>query len=383
MELCVPHEDAVIICTYLHVQKNINFDNWEGNVSTLLSSYFLRDLLKYPNTDLHEYMLSDSLRAVVACTNNTPYAIIFNTDLWEWISPIISYIQTQADTLEGSADSILEPFSTDEHCYYASTEETDNVIFQYYDMGSRPLIEENKKSIDNSEITSRFKDAGWFDLIKTKNVTIAGLGGIGSYTAFLLSRLHVNNIILFDDDFVETANMSGQLYGRNMIAQSKVSAVSDFINIMSSYYSIYGSTSRVDRTTDIGTIVFCGFDNMTARKDAFLAWKTLIEGKTLEERKKCLFVDGRLAAEEFQVYAITGDSEYNIGKYEEEALFSDNEADETICSYKQTSYSANMIGCIMVNIFINFVANEVIGAYGREVPYFTTYNGFTMQLELK
>ena len=72
-----------------------------------------------------------------------------------------------------------------------------------------------------------------------------------------------------------------------------------------------------------------------------------------------------------------------INKYSENALFSDAEADETVCSYKQTTYMANMIGSLMVNVFTNFVANEVAGAPIRELPYLTSYDGNSMQLKIE
>lgn len=86
-----------------------------------------------------------------------------------------------------------------------------------------------------------------------------------------------------------------------------------------------------------------------------------------------------MAAEEFQILCIKGDDEYNINRYSNEYLFSDAEADETICSYKQTTFCANMIASYMVNLFVNFCANEV-GAY-RDLPFLTAYNAETMYLK--
>lgn len=74
-----------------------------------------------------------------------------------------------------------------------------------------------------------------------------------------------------------------------------------------------------------------------------------------------------------------GDDEYNINRYNNEFLFSDAEADETICSYKQTTFCANMIASYMVNLFVNFCANEVGGC--RDLPFFTEYNAILMYLK--
>ena len=124
--------------------------------------------------------------------------------------------------------------------------------------------------------------------------------------------------------------------------------------------------------------MICGFDNMSARKTFFYKWFDHIKGKSEAERANCLYIDGRLAAEEFQVLCIKGDDEFNIRRYEKEFLFSDREADETVCSYKQTTFMANMIASVMVNLFVNFVANQCKPLIERDLPFYTTYSAETM-----
>lgn len=85
-----------------------------------------------------------------------------------------------------------------------------------------------------------------------------------------------------------------------------------------------------------------------------------------------------MAAEEYQVFAIQGTDERAMKEYEDKWLFSDEEAEETICSYKQTTFMANMIASTMVNIFVNFVANLCEPIFPREVPFFTSYDASTM-----
>ena len=98
----------------------------------------------------------------------------------------------------------------------------------------------------------------------------------------------------------------------------------------------------------------------------------------IEERGKCLYEDGRLSAEYLQIFCLRGDDTYFIEKYRTEQLFSDSEADGTVCSYKQTSFMANMIASLMTNLFVNFVANECDPLIPRDVPYLTEYTGETM-----
>ena len=63
-----------------------------------------------------------------------------------------------------------------------------------------------------------------------------------------------------------------------------------------------------------------------------------------------------------------------MARYEEEFLFDDSEADETVCSMKQTSYLAAMIGSIITNLFTNWCANLVEPIVPYDLPFFTEYN---------
>lgn len=241
-----------------------------------------------------------------------------------------------------------------------------------------PTIPERNNTVVVSEATSRFSGAIWYDKIQTLPVVLAGVGGIGSYVAFLLGRLNIRFLTIYDDDIVEAANMSGQLYGRSDVSKYKVNAIASFIKEYTELSSIYCYSSRFTEDSAPSKIMICGFDNMQARKTFYNKWKTYVRVLSEEERKECLFIDGRLAAEEYQVLCIKGDDEYSMKRYEEDYLFSDAEADATICSYKQTSFMAHMIASTMVNLFVNFAANLCNPIIDRALPFFTEYNGETM-----
>ena len=228
--------------------------------------------------------------------------------------------------------------------------------------------------------TSRFSSAVWYDEIQRRTVTLAGLGGIGSYVAFLLSRLDIQNIYLFDPDTVEVGNLSGQLYDDESIGQNKAYATGTLLRKLSHYYrtNCYPENYNTSFATDI---MICGFDNMDARRQFYNSWKR--RATSAPDPSKCLFIDGRLAAENLQVLCIKGDDLYSMERYETEFLFSDEEAEETICSYKQTTFMANMIGSIIVNLFVNFVANEYCEELiKRDLPFYTEYSASSMYFKV-
>ena len=231
-----------------------------------------------------------------------------------------------------------------------------------------------------NELTSRFSGAMWFDKIQEKTIILAGVGGIGSYVGFLLSRMNPKSMFIYDDDIVEAANMSGQLYATEDIGIPKVDALSRTLNKFSMYNSVFAVKDRFTIDSEATDIMICGFDNMEARKIFFEKWRAHVLSKPTEERSHCLFIDGRLAAEELQVFCIRGDSDYHMDKYYNQYMFSDAQADATVCSYKQTTYMANMIGSIIVNLFTNFVANEIVPLI-RELPFLTSYEADTMHFK--
>ena len=241
-----------------------------------------------------------------------------------------------------------------------------------------PIIPENSKTILMNEYTSRFTGAIWYEKIKTMNVILAGLGGIGSYIGFLLSRLHINQLLLYDSDIVEAANISGQMYPTSSIGNYKTTALSNLVREFSEFYKYSTFSQRYTENSMSKPIMICGFDNMEARKVFFSKWLKHVRNSSHPE--ECLFIDGRLAAEEFQILSIQGNDERAIKEYQDRWLFSDDEAEATICSYKQTTFMANIIASMMVNVFVNFVANlsNPAPVIPRDIPFFISYSADTM-----
>lgn len=246
-----------------------------------------------------------------------------------------------------------------------------------------PLIPPNSPTLLIDDSTSRFSGAEWFNEIRKQEVIIAGCGGIGSNAAFQIARMSLNTIMLYDDDRVERANMSGQLFGIDDVGRYKVDAIANMIYRYTSTHHIYSTHHKFEANSQPADVMICGFDNMAARKTFFEAWCRHIKGKSLEDRKKCLFLDGRLSIDTLQVLCIRGDDEYNIKRYSSEFLFSDAEAEETVCSMKQTTYLACMIASFMTNLFTNFVAGQLDPIIPYHLPFFTEYNSQLMMLKLE
>ena len=246
-----------------------------------------------------------------------------------------------------------------------------------------PIAPENQPFLlDEIRVnTSRFSGAMWYGKIQEQTIIVGGQGGISSWFTFLAARMFPRSIYTYDPDRVELVNLAGQLFSMSSIGRYKGSAVASIVSEFSDYRSIFAVNEPYTEECSGASIMVCGFDNMAARKVFYNNWRRSVLSHSDEDKNKCLFIDGRLAAESLQILCITGDSPWDMDRYESEFLFDDAEADETVCSFKQTAFMANMIAGMMINMLVNFCANLVGGC--RTIPFFTQYEADQMLLRLE
>jgi hypothetical protein len=230
----------------------------------------------------------------------------------------------------------------------------------------------------------RFSDAEWFNKVQEKVIVLAGVGGIGSNMAVILAKLNPNAIYIFDNDVVEPFNLAGQFYSNDDIGKPKVEALAASVTKYTNYSSIFALNRMYNPGEElVADIMVCGFDNMRARRNYFSAWKSHVLSLSEERRKDCLFIDGRLTADEFQIFCMTGMDDFYMRDYEQNYLFHDYEAQRETCSYKQTGFLADMIGAFMVNLIVNFCANQVNPRRNMTLPFMTSYRSSMMFLDFK
>ena len=226
--------------------------------------------------------------------------------------------------------------------------------------------------------SSRFKDAPWFPKEET-NVVIGGAGGIGSWLSLLISRAGFFPIV-YDFDILEEHNLAGQLYTK-LDAEAMVPKV-DALKGLCKHFADTDITVMNEKYTKDSMshhYVFSAFDNMQARKDMFSAWCEYVEewkeelaaldDKELSNRPQPIFIDGRLTAEQMQIFCITPD---RIDQYKEH-LFDDSEVEDAPCTMKQTSHSAAMIASHMTGFFSNHMTNNAEKDSVRAVPFLWEY----------
>lgn len=317
------------------------------------------------------------------------------TNILNEVSPF-EEIELQSDngTLEVSTnsrvDSIIADTPTDiEAAAVISTQDTpqeETVEEESREVGEveinnddNLLVEPNSPTILMDQTNARFSGTEWYNKMSDLSIVLAGVGGIGSWTALMLSRLNIKELFLYDPDEVEAVNMSGQFFRESDIGRFKSTSLAVFIQEgYATNINLFSFNSRYDQYSCLEPIMICGFDNMSSREIYFNRWREMVNRTDSEYRKEKLFIDGRLSIDTFQIFCIRGDDEYNIKRYKEEWLFSDEEADATVCSMKQTTFMAAMIGSYIANLVVNFAAGLTDTTLPYDLPFLTEYNSQNM-----
>lgn len=249
-----------------------------------------------------------------------------------------------------------------------------------------PWLSEKEEKEENhdlpllNEANLRFRGAEWF-LPAQQNVTLVGCGGLGSNIAISLCRVMGNkSLYLFDSDTIEPVNLAGQNFGISDIGKEKTATVKEQCeNFNPELNVVINDNFGIDSVTN--NITITGLDNMVTRKLVFSKWQELL--KEGEDNKNKLLIDARLSAEMWQVFCITGDNKKAQEVYEDKWLFSDEEAESEVCSYKQTAFAAQMCASFVTNLYVNFCANlrkDEDDPTRRYLPFFTEYIASQMVL---
>lgn len=229
--------------------------------------------------------------------------------------------------------------------------------------------EQNKKKMETavkerkSIYKHRFSDAPWFEWLKKREAIVLGAGGIGSWVVFALARIGCS-LHVYDMDTIEAHNLGGQMYNMHQVNQNKAEAIAGLAMQFSGNEAEIATYGRFDEEAPIGPIVISCFDNMAGRQLAFQKWSEALASDP-ENAGEYLFIDGRLLAEDYQVYAVTTG---RLDAYKK-TLFEDGEVADAACSFKATTHCSMGIASDMVSVLANHAANRAIGIDVREVPF--------------
>ena len=208
------------------------------------------------------------------------------------------------------------------------------------------------------ESHTRFSSVPWYG--NTRELTIGGLGTIGSWLSLLIARTGDHEILLYDNDTIEKVNYSGQFFSKDQLEKTKVgSAAENLLNFTEiNDFNVHTFNSKFDENTYVSNVTFSCFDNMEARKAMFDAW--------CKNEERELFIDGRMSIESYEVFTVKRGQEERYRK----TLFDDSEVGEQICSLKNTSHTGALIAARMVTAFTNYLANESMELAIRDTSFY-------------
>lgn len=181
-----------------------------------------------------------------------------------------------------------------------------------------------------------------------KPVHVIGVGATGSYITFLLAKMGVKDITVYDPDTVETHNLPNQTFSLAAVGKLKVEALAEQIKKHAAIdlKTVQAKATGAERFRGV---VFVLTDTMESRKaiwDKALKYNLNVD----------LVIETRMAVDGGRVYAVRPAIPKEIAAYEN-TLYPDSEAEESPCTRRAISPTVAVIAGLAVNILVRF-AND-------------------------
>ena len=179
-------------------------------------------------------------------------------------------------------------------------------------------------------------------------IHLIGCGGIGSFTALVLSKMGVQHLHLYDPDAIEEHNLPNQLFRLRDVGRFKVEALQEIIQeFAGAPVEIQLVEVEARRMTGV---VISGVDSMRARK--------AIWARSIRYRAGVLrYLDARMGAEVARIYAVNPTDPDDIRLYEK-TLYADEDAEVLPCTAAAIIYSGFAIASLIGNLVKRLATEE-------------------------
>ena len=188
-----------------------------------------------------------------------------------------------------------------------------------------------------------------------REVHVVGVGATGSYVAYLLAKMGVKNLHVWDFDHVEPHNLPNQVFRLKDDGRLKVDALQEII-AESTGINIVTHNEMVTGVTRLKGIVFLLVDSMDGRREI---WNGALKFKLPVD----LMIETRMAIDNGRVYAIRPSRPADITMWEG-TLYSDAEAEESACTNRSVAPTVSLIASFAVWKLVKFFNGE---DYEREL----------------
>jgi len=199
---------------------------------------------------------------------------------------------------------------------------------------------------------SRFiRNAGLIDQEKLNEITIIGLGSIGSTIVQDVTMMGYRKIHLIDFDTIDEHNLSTTRYSEQGVGQLKIQQAETECKCLNYNVIIEQIPLRLERLLEINkgklpteSVIICT-DNMNSRKLAYEAW---VKSETRE-----IFVDVRMASLTMQRVIATKNNDNYMSHFVE-----DDTIPEAPCAIKHTVFTTSIIAGLAVSGLFGILMNR-------------------------
>lgn len=186
-------------------------------------------------------------------------------------------------------------------------------------------------------------------------VHVVGVGATGSYVAYLLAKLGIRNIHIYDFDFVEDHNLPNQLYRLKDVGRPKVEALSEIIEEATGI-KVTKHFERVTGQTKLEGYVFLLVDSMKVRLEI---WQGAIKFKIGVKA----MIETRMAIDNGRIFVIIP-TQLDDVKIWESNYYDDSDAEPSVCSNQAVGPTVALISAHAVWKLIKLFNGE---EYGKQV----------------
>ena len=182
-------------------------------------------------------------------------------------------------------------------------------------------------------------------------ITVVGAGAIGSWVVLSLAKMGFENIRVYDDDEVDTVNLSSQFFRRSDVEKPKVFALQVMVEEFTcvNIDAIHGRFTNETGLNSFPGIVISAVDSMVSRRAVYQSVK-------LSPTK--FLIDPRMGAESALLYVCKPTDFDDRARYEK-TFYSDAEAVQERCTAKATIFTANMLSGLVCKT----VRDVLVGNY--------------------
>ncbi len=178
-------------------------------------------------------------------------------------------------------------------------------------------------------------------------VTLIGLGSIGSVTGLYLAKMGVCKLTCFDADIVDTHNVSNQAYGTSDVGLLKADA---FSILVENQTGVLPNTigMQYDGRQQSG-VVISAVDSMKSRETI---WKSIREQQNVQ-----LYVDARMGLETLIVSAVRPHIKAERVEYTR-TIVPDDQSLQEPCTARTICYTPLMAASVVCSLVKRFVCEE-------------------------